>query len=72
MSQPTKKPAEKLPATKQPIASVKAANHDESVVDAALDESVPASDPPSTSAPGSTLSLKKKVKEQGRTPSRKP
>jgi len=73
MSQQTKKPAEKLPATKQPIESVKAANHDESVVDEALDESFPASDPPSTSTPGSTLSVKK-LKEQGRAPSssRKP
>jgi hypothetical protein len=52
--QPEKKPADKLHATKQPIEPVKAADHDDSLVDEALDESFPASDPPSTSTPGST------------------
>ncbi|QJR10998.1 hypothetical protein DSM104443_02068 [Usitatibacter rugosus] len=52
--QPAKKPADKLHATKQPVKPVDAASHDESLVDEALDESFPASDPPSTSAPGST------------------
>ena len=69
--QPAKKPAEKLHATKQPIESVKAANHDESVVDEALDESFPASDPPSTSSPGGSAAVKK-LREQGRAPAKKP
>ena len=71
MNKQPSKPAEKLHATKKPIESVKATNHDESLVDEALDESFPASDPPSTSAPGSTLSVKK-LKEQGRATTRKP
>ena len=69
--QPAKKPADKLHATKQPIKPVEAASHDESLVDEALDESFPASDPPSTSTPGSTLAAKK-LKEEGRGPAKKP
>lgn len=39
--------------------------HEESLIDEAVDESFPASDPPAISQPGGTLAVKK-VAEQGR------
>ena len=50
----TSKPAPKLPATKVPPPVPRDANpekHDEGLIDEAIDESFPASDPPSTSQP---------------------
>jgi hypothetical protein len=64
------KPAEKIQATKLPPQTTLGAKHDEWVVDEAVDESFPASDPPSTSSPGGSQAVKK-LKEQGRTAGKK-
>ena len=64
------KPAAARDATKVPPEPTRDAKHDEWVVDEAIDESFPASDPPSTSSPGGSQAVKKHH-EQGRTSSRK-
>lgn len=65
--QDQKKPAPKLHAT--PVPPAEHARHDdeheERVIDEAVDESFPASDPPAIQSPSSTLAVKK-VAEQGR------
>jgi hypothetical protein len=60
-------PAPKIPATKTvpPHAADSDEQHDERVIDEAVDESFPASDPPAIASPSSTLAVKK-VHEQGR------
>lgn len=61
------KPAPKLHATPVPPAEHADSEneHEERVIDEALDESFPASDPPAIQSPSSTLAVKK-VAEQGR------
>jgi hypothetical protein len=61
------KPAPKIPATKVPLPKA-ATDHDEKeerVIDEAVDESFPASDPPAIASPSSTMAAKK-VAETGR------
>ena len=61
------KPAPKIPATKVPPPKA-AQDHEEkeeSVIDEAVDESFPASDPPAIASPSSTMAAKK-VAETGR------
>jgi hypothetical protein len=69
----TQKPGPKLPATEvkgSPLDHPE--EHEESLIDEAVDESFPASDPPAISHPGSSLAVKK-VAEQGRdTPPAEP
>lgn len=73
---PASKPAPKLDATRTrpPQATKPGADHDEQVMDEAIDESFPASDPPAIASPSSTLAVKK-VAESGRRapePQKKP
>ena len=64
--QPDSNPAPKIPATRTPPAQkVQGEGHDEAVMDEALDESFPASDPAAIVNPGSTQAVKK-VAEEGR------
>lgn len=57
-------PAPKLDATRtRPAGAASAKDHDDKVVDEALDESFPASDPPAIASPGSTLAVKKMASE---------
>ena len=54
------KPAPKLHATKVPPATRTrkgTASHEEDVIDEAIDESFPASDPPAIVSPSSTLAI---------------
>jgi len=61
------KPAPKIAATRTPPAQAKAgAKHDEQVIDEALDESFPASDPAAIVSPGGSMAVKK-VAESGRS-----
>lgn len=62
---PTQKPAPKVAASK--IVPVKPGDpkHEEYLLDEGLDESFPASDPPSIANPASTLVIKK-LAEEGR------
>lgn len=62
------KPADKLHATKMPppkLGTTPPEEHEERVIDEAVDESFPASDPPAIASPGSSLAVKK-VAEEGR------
>lgn len=61
------KPAPKLPATKVPPATLTKAGsraHEEDVIDEALDESFPASDPAAIVSPSSTLASKNTAKKK--------
>jgi hypothetical protein len=71
---PNKKPAPKLHATEVPLpkAGEKEQLHDEKIVDEALDESFPASDPPVIAHPGSSLAVKKIAKDGRDTPAAEP
>ena len=64
---PTPKPAPKIPATKVPLPH-KASDDEEKcerVIDEAVDESFPASDPPAIASPSGTAAVKQ-VEEEGR------
>ena len=68
-------PAEKLPATPVPppnLAESGADEHEEGLIDEAVDESFPASDPPAASQPGSTLAVKTVADEGRETPGAEP
>src|SRR4051812_46864209 len=77
MAQPrnpeTQKPAPKLHSTEVKGPSLAhPEQHEESLIDEAVDESFPASDPPAIAHPSSSLAVKK-VAESGRdTPSAEP
>ena len=64
--QPEQKPAPKVAATQVPPTKVTHADHDENLVDEALDESFPASDPPAIASPSSSLAVKN-LEEEGRS-----
>jgi len=59
--QPQKRPAPKLHATPVPPAehATSEHEHEERIIDEAVDESFPASDPPAIQSPSSTLAVKK-------------
>lgn len=64
---PAPKPAPKIPATKVPLPH-KAGDDEEKcerVIDEAVDESFPASDPPAIASPSGTAAVKQ-VEEEGR------
>ena len=64
--QPDSSPAPKIPATRTPPPQkVQGEGHDDAVMDEAVDESFPASDPPAIVNPGSTQA-QKQVAEEGR------
>ena len=68
MAHPPQKPADKLHATKTPppkLGTTSADDHDEGMIDEAVDSSFPASDPPAIASPSSTLAVKK-VAQDGR------
>ena len=69
-----KKPAPKLHATEVPLpkAGEKENLHEEKILDEAIDESFPASDPPAIAHPGSSLAVKKIAKEGRETPAGEP
>lgn len=74
MANPHPKPAPKIAATKTPPPQLgrTADEHEENLIDEAVDESFPASDPPAIAHPSGTLAVKK-VSESGReAPSAKP
>jgi len=66
------KPAPKIPATKTPIAKLDEKGHDEKMIDEALDESFPASDPAAITQPSSTLAVKHIAEEGRKTPRGEP
>ena len=62
---PSKPAARKIattPVPPPPLGKASAERHEEGLIDEAVDESFPASDPPTTSEPGSTLSPGKRKK----------
>jgi hypothetical protein len=68
MAKQPAKPAPKLHATKTPapnLAKSTSKDHEEEMIDEAVDESFPASDPPAIVNPSSTLAVKH-VAETGR------
>jgi hypothetical protein len=66
------KPAPKVMASEIKGKPIDYEEHEESLIDEAVDESFPASDPPAISHPSSTLAVKK-VAESGRdTPAAEP
>lgn len=66
------KPAPKISATKTPVARLDEKGHDEKVIDEALDESFPASDPAAITSPSSTLAVKHHAEEGRKTPPAEP
>jgi hypothetical protein len=71
----TPKPADrKLPATPVPPPPLEAGDeeHEEGLMDEAVDESFPASDPPAISHPSGSLAVKKIAKEGRETPGAEP
>lgn len=59
------KPAPKVASTQVPPTKTTNPEHEENLIDEALDESFPASDPPAIANPNSTLAVKK-LAEEGR------
>jgi hypothetical protein len=66
------KPAPKISATKTPVAKLNEKGHDEKVIDEALDESFPASDPAAITQPSSTLAVKHIAEAGRKTPRGEP
>jgi hypothetical protein len=72
--QPHPKPAPKVPASQMPPPKVGQHDdtHEEHLIDEAVDESFPASDPPAISHPSSTLAVKKAAQQGRETPETEP
>jgi hypothetical protein len=73
--QPHPKPAPKVPATQVPppkLGHHDEETHEEHLIDEAVDESFPASDPPAIANPSSTLAVKKAAQQGRETPDAEP
>lgn len=68
----TQKPAPKIMASEVKGKPLDHDEHEESLIDEAVDESFPASDPPAISQPGGTLAVKKAAEAGRKTPSTEP
>ena len=66
------KPAPKLPASEVKGAPLHHEEHEESLIDEAVDESFPASDPPAISHPSSSLAVKQAAEKGRETPPAEP
>ena len=67
MGKQTQRVAPKVAATRTPVPPIEAGKekHEEGLIDEAVDESFPASDPPAIASPSSTLAAKK-IAQEGR------
>jgi hypothetical protein len=74
MANPSSRPAPKIAATKTPPPqqAKDCEEHEERLIDEAVDESFPASDPPAIAQPSSTLAVKKVAEEGRETPPAEP
>jgi hypothetical protein len=75
MPQSHPKPAPKLHSTPVPppkLGDTAEESHEEDLIDEAVDESFPASDPPAIAHPSSTLAVKKAAESGRETPSTEP
>jgi hypothetical protein len=75
MANPHPKPAPKLHATETPpprLGETREEKHEEDLIDEAVDESFPASDPPAIAQPSSTLAVKKAAEAGRETPAAEP
>ena len=75
MANPTPRPAPKIDATRTPppkLAETDCEEHEERLIDEAVDESFPASDPPAIAQPSSSLAVKKVAEEGRETPPAEP
>jgi hypothetical protein len=61
-------PHPKLPCPRRPQPPIGTPEHEEWLLDEAVDETFPASDPPAPAHPGSTLAVEKIAKEGRKTP----
>ncbi len=67
----SEKPAPKIPATRTPpldAADADDVEHEEQLIDEALDESFPASDPPAIASPSGSAAVKHQAEEGRKTP----
>lgn len=72
-SKPDKsKPAPKLSATETPPPAIGQPDHEEGLIDEAVDESFPASDPPAIAHPSGSHAVKKVAQSGRRTPAAEP
>jgi len=75
MANPHSKPAPKTQATKTPpprLGDTHEEEHEEHLIDEAVDESFPASDPPAIAQPSGTLAVKKAAEAGRQTPPAEP
>ena len=75
MANPHPKPAPKIPATRTPpprLGETQEEKHEEDLIDEAVDESFPASDPPAIAHPSGTLAVKKAAEAGRETPAAEP
>ena len=72
MKDQSPKPAPKIPATRTAPLDVAsgddAVEHEEQLIDEALDESFPASDPPAIASPSGSAAVKHQAEEGRKTP----
>jgi hypothetical protein len=75
MAHPDPKPAEKISATRTHAPKLEDnddEDHEEHLIDEAVDESFPASDPPAIAHPSSTLAVKRAAEAGRQTPAAEP
>ena len=74
MANPPPQPAPKISSTRTapPQQATDCEEHEERLIDEAVDESFPASDPPAIAQPSSSLAVKKVAEEGRETPPAEP